>query len=233
MAQQLNSARFATKVLGPELDEVRKSGAAFLHGFALGMPTAQVAALFGPVASMHGIAAVQILTPRERETSPPNIYSGNFGTGEFPLHTDMAHWAIPPRFLLLRCVVGSHEVPTRLLDSAVILAQLPCDILARTLARPRRPFGHSQHLLRLWQTENDSPLFRWDRLFLTPASTNSVEVFGAVTRLLDSASPADVILSNPGDTLIVDNWRMLHGRAPVPATAAGRCIERTYLSSLH
>lgn len=39
-------------------------------------------------------------------------------------------------------------------------------------------------------------------------------------------------LLNPGDTLIVDNWRFLHGRSSVQADDAGRCIERVYLSEL-
>ncbi|WP_189666890.1 TauD/TfdA family dioxygenase [Pseudomonas amygdali] len=42
----------------------------------------------------------------------------------------------------------------------------------------------------------------------------------------------DVCLCNPGDTLIVDNWRMLHGRSAVPTSAMRRQLERIYISEL-
>ncbi|HAH95942.1 MAG TPA: hypothetical protein DCL69_03455, partial [Firmicutes bacterium] len=36
-----------------------------------------------------------------------------------------------------------------------------------------------------------------------------------------------------GDTLVIDNWRMLHARSPVPAGREDRKIQRVYLESLH
>ncbi len=38
---------------------------------------------------------------------------------------------------------------------------------------------------------------------------------------------------NPGDTLVVDNWRMLHARSAVPMTQRSRKIHRAYLSKPH
>jgi hypothetical protein len=40
--------------------------------------------------------------------------SAQFGTGEFPLHTDTAFWSIPARFLILR-VSGDIRRPTTVL----------------------------------------------------------------------------------------------------------------------
>jgi Taurine catabolism dioxygenase TauD, TfdA family. len=40
-----------------------------------------------------------------------NQYSGNYGLAEFPLHSDLAHWAVPPRYFMLRCVAGAVEGP--------------------------------------------------------------------------------------------------------------------------
>ena len=60
----------------------------------------------GKVVKLPGVAEVQVLTPRHEATTSPNTYSGNFGIHAFPLHTDLAHWFLPPRYLALRCVVG-------------------------------------------------------------------------------------------------------------------------------
>jgi hypothetical protein len=34
----------------------------------------------------------QELVPKESKEKEENSYSGNYGTGEVSLHTDMAHW---------------------------------------------------------------------------------------------------------------------------------------------
>jgi hypothetical protein len=64
----------------------------------------EVADQLGIIDKVEGLATVQTLIPRKVSSSPPNTYSGNFGHAEFPLHTDLAHWALPPRYLLLRCI---------------------------------------------------------------------------------------------------------------------------------
>jgi alpha-ketoglutarate-dependent taurine dioxygenase len=35
-----------------------------------------------------------------------------------------------------------------------------------------------------------------------------------------------------GDTLLIDNWRMLHARSPIPMGRGDRCIQRVYLGGL-
>jgi len=41
-----------------------------------------------------------------------------------------------------------------------------------------------------------------------------------------------VTLTSPGDTLVIDNWRMLHGRSAVPRDGLQRHVERAYLGKL-
>jgi L-asparagine oxygenase len=65
------------------------------------------------------------------------------------------------------------------------------------------------------------------------ANRHSEDVTRKLSDVLDRATPDEHYLISSGDTLILDNWRVLHGRAPVPDTAAQRHIERVYLSSLH
>jgi L-asparagine oxygenase len=78
---------------------------------------------------------VHQLTPKRVEDAPANTYSGNYGLGPFPVHTDLAHWYVPPRYFLLRCVVGSDDVPTVLVDGARLIAKLGVSTLSRALMR--------------------------------------------------------------------------------------------------
>jgi L-asparagine oxygenase len=187
---------------------------------------------FGTVLQLPSAPDVQVLRPRLQNEAPPNIYSGNYGYSAFPLHTDLAHWCIPPRYLALRCISGFNNVVTRLLDGNELVATIGEIALRRALVQPRRPFMHNRPLLRLLDQRIQATFFRWDSLFVTPATAKSATTCVLVTKYLEAAKPIEIVLSNPGDTLVLDNWRMLHGRSAVPEIGIGRRIERVYMGAL-
>jgi L-asparagine oxygenase len=217
-------------MLSQELDE---SGFAILPGFAPESSTDVVVASLGNVVTLTGTTPVQVLRPREKADSPPNIYSGQFGKSEFPMHTDLAHWYVPPRYFVLRCVVGAPDVATRLLDGLGIMERFGIDTLYRTLLQPRRPSDGRRPLLRMLnRTDAGEHQLRWDSLFVQPATESSSKTFQAISEFIDAQLEKQIYLTNPGDTLVIDNWRMLHGRSAVPPTAGARHIERAYMRSL-
>ena len=75
-------------------------------------------------------------------------------------------------------------------------------------------------------------MLRWDREFLRPASKVGEDGMASLNNALTKIDHVNVALHEPGDTLIIDNWRMLHARAHVPADCMARQIERTYLEDL-
>jgi alpha-ketoglutarate-dependent taurine dioxygenase len=50
-----------------------------------------------------------------------------------------------------------------------------------------------------------------------------------VINALKETNITNVVLENTSDTLLIDNWRMLHGRSAIPDGGDGRIIERVYL----
>lgn len=188
----------------------------------------------GQLLHLAGIHEKQELKPRESWNSPPNTYSGNYGRGEFPLHTDLAHWVSPPHYFALRCIVGAQGVATNLLDSKKLVAAFGVNELRRILVHPRRAFAGRRPLLRLLDRTNSEPLlFRWDKLFIQPATAFSGGVMSEVERSISEAVTIQVHLISKGDTLIVDNWRMLHGRSSVNDISVNRLIERVYLEEVY
>ena len=189
---------------------------------------------FGEVIRLPGVAEVQVLTPRHTDHASPNTYSGNFGTQTFPLHTDLAHWFLPPRYFALRCVIGSKHVSTNLVDVGDLISVVGRGNLLRALVRPRRPLKRNRPLLRLLSRRKDSSeLFRWDSLFIVPATNESQGICETVADALTSIQPIEVLLQNPGDTLILDNWRMLHGRSQITAGDELRRVERAYFGAVY
>ena len=178
------------------------------------------------------ISTVQTLRPRNKSQNYFNRYSGTYGLEEFPLHTDLAHWEVPPRYMLLRCKKGSYNVHTKLFDSTKLLPIVTSRVLRRALVRARRPAKNQVlTLLPVLFEINSKMAIRWDSLFLVPMN----EEAHWLSQLIDKHTSKIVetlILANQGDTLIVDNWRILHGRSRVSQIDVNRRIERIYLSEV-
>jgi len=214
------------------LSEICERGYAFVPSYRVNDVTVDAFATLGEVTVLDGFCPTQMLVPRSAETVHPNTYSGNFGRGEFPLHTDLAHWAVPPRYIGLRCVKGDRRVATRLLDGLDVLRHVGRATLRRALAKPRRPLRGNTQLLHLLDVAGQDEILRWDGLFLLPASSTGEAVFLQMKSLLEKEEPHSLILGNLGDTLLIDNWRMLHGRSPVPIVGSDRRIDRVYLANI-
>jgi L-asparagine oxygenase len=193
----------------------------------------EVADQLGIIDEVEGLPTVQTLSPRKVSGSPPNTYSANFGYAEFPLHTDLAQWA-PPRYLLLRCIRGTQHVSTRILDGRQLIGIFGANRLFATLVQPRRPMRNGKQLLRLLCQPDDfsRDLLRWDSIYLRPASPISSKVFGEILDFLCNVKPMEVNLLQPGDTLLIDNWRCLHGRSAASEEEQTRHIERIYLKEV-
>lgn len=188
----------------------------------------EVANELGKVCQVVSIPLVQTLTPRKRDNESKSTYSGNFGLDQFPMHTDLAHWHIPFRYLLLRCVMPADNVATKIVDSKIVLAGERKSDISRAHFKPRRLLENKSNLLKLYQ----NGVFRWDSLFIVPANKLGEILKQKVEAKLQSLKPNEIFFENPGDCLLLDNWRVLHGRSSVPKTALHRKIERVYLSEI-
>jgi L-asparagine oxygenase len=205
-----------------------------LQSYRPDTPTHDIATEVGEILIARGYEAIQTLSPKPASEAPLNTYSGMYGMDHFPLHTDLAHVRNTPRYLLLRCITGHRAVQTLLLDSFHLLRLVNCDVLSRSLVRPRRPHQGELPLLRLLRPIDEGRFaFRWDMRFIEPANSAGLIGMQKTSEALSLLAPFEISLCNRGDTLILDNWRMLHGRSNVQPVASGRRLERSYLEILH
>lgn len=215
-------------LLSPEEESLELNGFAIFSSSASISDTAEVASKIGIVGRIPGMPLVQALTPRSPYNEEKSNYSGNFGTNEFPLHSDLAHWHIPPRYFLLRCVRPSVEVTTNFIKASKLFDSEDCTSLRRGLFRPRRRLDGRLTYLRLWQDE----IYRWDTLFLRAINKPGRDLQDRIRNRIASAKQHKIALENIGDCILVDNWKVLHGRSHVPNSSMGRKLERVYLSSI-
>lgn len=213
---------------------VEQQGYVFLPSFLPDRDALTAASVLGFPEQLEGLTLVQELSPKPTCLSTPNTYSGNFGFGTFPFHTDLAHWARPPRYILLWCSRGDETTKTQVIDSNSVIQCIGESVLTRCLAQPRRPMKGALQLLPILHpsTEKTSRLIRWDSIYLKPSNGYAQAVFEEIYQHLAKVKPVIKSLKNRGDALIMDNWRLLHGRSQVQDVASTRLIHRVYLSSL-
>ncbi len=210
------------------LKELKRRGYANLGVLNPDMDTLDLAAKIGTIVKIPGLSEVQKLTPKSKEDNPRNTYSGNYGTDEFPMHTDLAHWYQPPRYFLLRCKAPDPEVGTFFLPFKKALKGLPDVTQKRALFKPRRKLDRKMFFLRFTQDE----VFRWDPLYIIPENQEARNVAEHLCSLEKECFDR-LYLTQRAQSVLVDNWRVLHGRSDVGATVSSRLIERVYFSELH
>lgn len=212
-------------------EEIRKSGYIFSGSYRPNDSIVEIAEHFGKPLVPWDDGLVQTLVPQTE--AAPNSYSGIYGLGHFPFHSDLAHWRTPPRYLLLRCITGHADVSTLMIDGHDLIGAVTLDILSRAIFKPRRPRDGSVSLLRLCESVEDVVRIRWDEVFLKPASRIGEVADLRIRGWLSTRTPTALSLAEPHDMLLIDNWRMLHARSPILPGRESRVIERVYLEDLH
>lgn len=187
----------------------------------------EIADEIGVLYKPKNMPLVQTLKPRSVEEKD-NTYSGNYGYGMFPFHTDMAHWVKPPRFFMLRCSFPSG-ITTNILHHEKLLQKLDVNLTSRALFKPRRKVDGKIHLLRF--LSND--LMRWDSLFIVPANKKGEQLKAGLESELTCVSYDKIALDQVGKCILIDNWKVLHGRGPtIEGGNSSRVVERVYFEGL-
>lgn len=212
---------------------VARDGFAFLKGWQPETSSTEVASRAGTPLAFRAGGTVHCIVPKQE--AEKNTYSGMYGLNDFPFHTDMAHWPYPPRYLMLRCLKGHESVKTILIDGKDVITHVQAAKLSRALVKPRRPLNGTFPLLTLYRPprRGRASLLRWDENFIVPASNVGKEGMDLVKGALTSMPANSISLSNLGDTLVIDNWRMLHRRSAVLGEQTDRIIERAYLGDIN
>jgi len=213
-----------------------KNGYVFAPRYFEHLTTLELAAEVGVVAARPGMTstAVDILQPREQALARrSHSFSGQFGLGSFPYHTDRSNDPMPPRFILFRCIEGSSEVRTKLLRASIFRNSIGYSKLCQTFVVERKKIpGRARLPMSIGFSVDDEFGMRWDTLCLVPTSVTSQDVVDNIIRQIEKYRPTvEVCLESFADCLIVDNWKMLHRRSAAPFGCA-RKIERVYLDKV-
>jgi alpha-ketoglutarate-dependent taurine dioxygenase len=160
--------------------------------------------------SRRGGAHVDVLRPREPADAPSRSLSFAHGTDSFPPHVDGAHLPTPPRFVVLYCAIDTESRPTLLFRWANVGAALREGCAAH---REVFVFGSGRQSFYDTISSAGRPFVRYDSDCMLPATRRAGLLLGNIRAYLNS-HPGVAIEWAPGVALVIDNWKVLHARAP-------------------
>lgn len=176
-----------------------------------------------PAATRCGGSLCDTLLPLEADAAKPRSLSKVHAAGEFPLHIDTAHWLTPCRYVMLACVSpGSASRPTLLMDTRRLpLNDHQSSLLHSTPLRVTN--GRNSFFSTILSKAR--PFVRFDpgcMTATTPDGTNAL----AVLERQNWPDYIETIQWKTGTVLVMDNWRMLHGRGHADCPDSDRKLLR-------
>lgn len=162
-----------------------------------------------PVMTRNGGDLIDKLSPVLSSQARPRSLSKIYERGEFPLHADTAHWLTPCRYIILACLKpGQGSRPTFLLDVARLSLSDAQKGLLR-IATFRVVNGRNSFYSTI--LSSNRAFVRYDPGCMKPLSgsgNSALEVFGRK----NWANNVESVNWQAGRVIILDNWRVLHGR---------------------
>lgn len=172
-----------------------------------------------------GQVGVERLSPKRSDQARPGTLSALYGLGPFPFHTERAHWVRPPRYIVFRSVGQPTDRPTTLLDSYQLASMV--DLVRRLHDVPWRiawdDISFETHVLvptsrAIWQ-------IRYDQCCMTVCNLEHIDLQFQLSAALGSMTALSHYWT-PGVALVIDNWRVLHGRGASATSDYSRVLER-------
>lgn len=190
---------------------------------ALATEVASLAQQLGDIVPGRGGHLVEDIVPQNAHAAPDGSLSSRYGLGPLPLHTDTAHWVVPAKYLVIACVdPGPIATPTILLDSQVVTLTdritAICKSAVFLIRNGRRSFYGSI-------LDKHRPFVRFDQGCMEAVTKEGIEAVEALSRTRNCAKLYHHDWK-PGDILVIDNWRVLHGRGFDGPTCQGRVLLR-------
>jgi hypothetical protein len=143
------------------------------------------------------------LIPKDSKDVQYFSLSSAYGLNKFPLHTDGTEYNIPPRFIILRALADS-STGTSFADSNSIKDNVN---ICNTEWSVKTKDGILQTKLFAQHPKYNIEYIRFNRLSMKCVDGNRLEVNNAIDNLSVS-----YIYWKQYKTIIIDNWRVLHGR---------------------
>ncbi|MEN1836095.1 TauD/TfdA family dioxygenase [Pseudomonas lijiangensis] len=213
------------------LDRLAKDGwASFCipsqYGGAMEKTSLEIAHSIGvPSPSRRRGPMIDHLSPVNRQVAKTRSLSARYGLGEFPWHTDGAHWCTPPRYLVMGCLEADEKVADTIICDGHLIA--PLSSAAARSAVFRVTNGGNSFYASVRPTLGH--YFRYDPGCMTPLDDRALAMINAMDHQLPEREVR--IGWTKGKYLLLDNWRFLHRREATAGSTTRKLIRVTVMEN--
>lgn len=173
---------------------------------------------------------VFLLKPKSVNESLLGTFSNKHGLQEFPLHTDTAFYNIPARFILMHSA-NSNSCDTTILRKSDFWYQLTdaekkMAKRAIYLVKTNRERFYTSFIFK----ENNEYGLKYDPSCMLPYNKFAKDFDQILQRVISGIEPKKIKWTE-GKTVIIDNWKTLHGRKSAEKDTT-RMLKRIYINQL-
>lgn len=211
-------------------DILNKKGWVELKNFSDEKSLLEAAKSIGKVIKQPNQKDIFKLYPTKEDNAKKGTFSNLHGTRKFPLHTDTAFLNVPIRYMILNTNKES-SCGTTVLSVRNLFHQLSKDEMK--IAREsifRLKTNNSTYYTSLFFKQMGEEGFRYDSTCMIPFN-KSAKVFVPILQNAINTAKIEVIKWRQHKTVLIDNWKMLHGRESI-GIDINRELRRIYINAL-
>ncbi|MGV9566238.1 clavaminate synthase Cs1 [Streptomyces sp. NPDC003480] len=169
-------------------------------------------------------------------TPEPHPLSGSTSKTQLQYHTDLSHHVRQPNYILLSASRGDHEGKAATLVCSIrkALPLLAPEVRDHLFDRVFECQFDTEHpdafaYVKALYGDKDDPYLSYNRSLMNAKTEQDVAALDALLAALEEV--VEPVVLTGGDLLIIDNFRIAHGRAPFTARWDGkdRWLHRAYV----
>lgn len=210
-----------------DLEILAINGWVEFHGLHLDNELLSLAYSLGTLVSHPNGSKVFTLTPKSGISSTKGTFSNKYGFEQFPLHTDTAFFVQPIRYMLL-----SSNKPSETTTTVLSIESL----FEKLNEREKKIASHAIFKVKTNETSfytslifkgHESKAIKYDPTCMFPANNPAKQIQLIFTEMFKQIEVKHISWHEP-KTVIIDNWKTLHGRSEVNPDE-NRELKRIYI----
>lgn len=211
-----------------EREILNKAGWLEFQGAKTNEELISLAKVIGQIQKHPNGSEIFTLTPKNGVKSTKGTFSSKYGYGKFPLHTDTAFYTQPIRYMILSMNKSSDTFTTLLTMERLFDGLNPEEEYIASRAIYKVKTSESSFYSSLIFKNNGAKSIRYDPTCMFPANNHAKEFDAKLQEMFAQLEP-EIITWNEPKTLVIDNWKVLHGRSSTKENEQ-REMKRIYIS---
>ncbi|MGB1800544.1 MAG: hypothetical protein ACPHLK_06915 [Gammaproteobacteria bacterium] len=167
------------------------------------------------------------LRPSNGSNSTRGTFSNVYGYAEFPLHTDLAFWLLPARYVVLG-MINKSDSYTNVILTTDVFSELGKDVTnyARDSIYIIDTIEGKKYSSLFFRSQSLTG-FKFDSNCMKPVNGHAKLFHNKITACLNDIETTSIHWTG-NKAVVIDNWNTLHGRGRVNASDKNRNLMRVY-----